>query len=166
MQSVGVAGKSVCFFKLISEVLGKETSCDLSDLVDVHVVEHPINPLIGMELGLGFLFIPIVCVVPTIFIFPSFLVFPVIIDYLVLFFWYYVGNLQRIGDGKENDHVVLVEVNVDRLTCGCCLADKECKEQENDCEQVAKGNEVLVHMGLWTVQVACFLRWHDVFKMR
>ena len=88
MQGIGVKGESVCFFKLISEVLGKETSCDLSDLVDVHMVEHPINPLSGMELGLGFLFVPIVCVIPTIFVFPSFLVFPIIIDRLVLFFWY------------------------------------------------------------------------------
>ena len=86
-------GKSVCFFKLISEVLGKEMSYNLSDLVDIHVVEHPINPLSGMKLGLGFLFIPILCVVPTIFIFPSFLVSPVIVDCLVLFFRYYIGNL-------------------------------------------------------------------------
>ena len=58
------------------EVLGKETFCDLFDLVDIHIVEHPINPLSCMELGLGFLFVPIVyvvpiiCMVPTIFIFP------------------------------------------------------------------------------------------------
>ena len=74
MWGIGVEGKSVYFFKLVSEVLGKETSCNPSDLVDVHVVEHPINPLSGMELGLGFLFVPIVCMVPTIFVFPSFLV--------------------------------------------------------------------------------------------
>ena len=86
-------GKSVCFFKLVSEVLGKKTSYNLSDLVDVHVVKHPINPLSSMELGLGFLFVPIVCVVPTVFVSPSFLVFPVIIDRLVLFFRYYVDDL-------------------------------------------------------------------------
>ena len=165
MWGISVEGKSVCFFTLISEVLGKETSCDLSDLVDVHVVEHPINPLSCMELGLGFLFIPIVCVVPTVFISPSFLVSPVIIDRLMLFLWYYVGDLRRVGDGKRNDCVVPVKVNVDRLTCGYCSADKECKEQNNDCEQVTKGNEVLVHVGLWMAQVVCFLRWHNVFKM-
>ena len=86
-------GKSVCFFKLISEVLGKETSCDLSDLIDAHVVEHPINSLSGMELGLDFLFVPIICVVSTIFVSPSFLVSPIIVGHLVLFFWYYIGDL-------------------------------------------------------------------------
>ena len=135
-------GKSVCFFKLISEVLGKETSCDLSELVDIYMVKHPINPLSGMELGLGFLFVPIVCVVPTVFVSPSFLVSPIIVDCLMLFFRYYIGDLQRVRDGKRNDCVVLVKVNVDRLTCGYCLADKECKEQEDDCEQAAKGNEI------------------------
>ena len=158
--------KSVCLFKPISEVLGKETSCDLSDLVDVYVVEHPINPLSSMELELDFLFVPIICVVPTVFVFLSFLVSPIIIDCLVLFFWYCVGDLRRIRDGKRNDCVVLVKVNVDRLTCRYCLADKECKEQENDYEQVTKGNEVLVHAGLQMVQVVCFLRWHNVFKMQ
>ena len=159
-------GNSVCFFKLVLEVLGKETSCDLSDLVNVHMVEHPINPLSGMELALSFLFVPIICVVPTVFVSPSFLVSPIIIDCLVLFFRYYIGDLQRVGDGERNDCVVSVKVNVDRLTCGYCSADKECKEQENDCEQVAKGNEILVHTGLRTVQVVCFLRQCDVFKMR
>ena len=76
----------------------------------------------------------------------------------MLFFWYCVGDLRRIGDGKRNDRVVSVKVNVDRLTYGYCSADKKCNEQENDCEQVAKGNEVLVHTGLQTVQVVCFLR--------
>ena len=80
MRGVGVEGESICFFKLVSEVLGKETSCNLSDLVDVLMVEHPINPLSCMELGLGCLFVPIVCVVPTIFVSPSFLVFPVVVD--------------------------------------------------------------------------------------
>ena len=108
---------------------------------------------------------PIACVVPTVFVSPSFLVSPIIVDCLVLFFRSYVGDLQRIGDGQRNDCVVSVKVHVDRLTCGYCSADKECKEQENDCEQVTKGNEVLVHMGLRMVQVVCFLRWCDVFRM-
>ena len=93
MWGIGVEGKSFCFFKLISEVLGKEASCDLSDLVDVHVVKHPINPLSGMELGLGFLFVPIVCVVPTVFVSPSFLVSPIIVDCLMLFLRRYIGDL-------------------------------------------------------------------------
>ena len=38
-------GIPVCFFKLSMEVLSKETSCNLSDLVDIYVVEHPVNPL-------------------------------------------------------------------------------------------------------------------------
>ena len=164
--SVGVEGKSVCFFKLISEVLGKKTSCNLSDLVDVHVVEHPINQLSRMELWLDFLFVPIICMVPTVFVSPSFLVSPNIIDCLVLFFRYYVGDLRRVEDGERNDCVVSVKVNVDRLICGYCLADKECKKQENDYEQVAKCNEVLVHRGLQMVQVVCFLRQRNVFKMR
>ena len=71
-----------------------------------------------------------------------------------------------VGDGKRNDRVVSVKVNVDQLTCGYCSADKECKEQENDCEQVAKSNEVLVHAGLRMVQVVCFLRQCNIFKMR
>ena len=166
MRGIGMKGESVCFFKLISEVLGKEMSCDLSDLVDIYMVEYPINPLSGMELGLGFLFVPIICVVPPFFIFPSFLVSPIIVDRLMLFLWYCVGDLRGVGDGKGDDHIVSVKVNVDWLTCGYCLADKECKEQENDCEQVAKGNEILVHVGLQTVQVVCFLRQHDVFKMQ
>ena len=166
MWGISVEGKSVCFFKLILEVLGKKMSCDLSDLVDVHVVEHPINPLSGLELGLGFLFVPIVCVVPTVFVSPSFLVSPITADCLMLFFRYYIGDLRRVGDGKRNDCVVSVKVNIDRLTCGYCSADKECKEQENDCEQVTEGNEVLVHMSLRTVQVVCFLRRCDVFKMQ
>ena len=140
------------------EVLGKEMSCDLSNLVDVHMVEHSINPLSCMELMLGFLFVPIVCVVPTIFVSPSFLVFPVIVDRLILFLWYCVGDLRGIRDGKGNDRIVSVKVNVDWLTCGYCSANKECKEQENNCEQVAKGNEVLVHIGFRVVQVVCFLR--------
>ena len=67
----------------------------------------------------------------------------------------YVGDLRRVRDGKKNDCVVSVKVNVDRLTCRYCSADKECKEQENDCEQVAKDNEILVHTGLRIVQVVC-----------
>ena len=97
---------------------------------------------------MGFLFVPIVCMVPTIFVSPSFLVSPIIFDCLMLFLRRYIGDLRRVRDGKRNDRVVSVKVNVDRLTCRYCSADKECKEQENDCEQVAKGNEVLIHTGL------------------
>jgi hypothetical protein len=43
---------SVFDFVLGPEVLRKETSCDLSDLVKADVSENPINPLRGVELGL------------------------------------------------------------------------------------------------------------------
>jgi hypothetical protein len=43
---------SVFGFVLGPEVLRKETSCDLSDLVKADVSENPINPLRGVELGL------------------------------------------------------------------------------------------------------------------
>ena len=84
----------------------------------------------------------------------------------MVFLWYSVGDLRGVRNGKGNGCVVSLKVNVDWLTCGYCSADKQRKKQENDCEQVTKGNEVLVHMDLQMVQVVCFLRQHDVFKMR
>ena len=48
MQGVSLEGVPICFFKLSTEVLCKETSCDLSDLVDTYVVKYPIDPLRGV----------------------------------------------------------------------------------------------------------------------
>ena len=66
--------------------------------------------------------------VPTVFIFPDFLVSPIIVNHLMLFFWYCVGDLQWIEDTERNDCVVSVKVNVNRLTCWHCSTDEKCKE--------------------------------------
>ena len=48
MCGVGMEGVPICFFKLSMEVLCKETSCDLSDLVDTYVVKYPMYLLRGV----------------------------------------------------------------------------------------------------------------------
>jgi hypothetical protein len=49
---------------------------------------------------------------------------------------------------------------------GTARNDKESKKKEDNSEQVTKSNEVLAHVCLRTVQVVCFLRQRDVFKIR
>jgi hypothetical protein len=46
------------------------------------------------------------------------------------------------------------------------VCNKEGKKQEDNSEQVTKGNEVLAHVCLRTVQVVCLLRRRDIFKIR
>jgi hypothetical protein len=51
-RSNNVERNSMFGFILSPEVLRKETSCDLSDLIKADVSENPINPLRCVELGL------------------------------------------------------------------------------------------------------------------
>jgi hypothetical protein len=77
-----------------------------------------------------------------------------------------IAEFSRIVDGKGYNRVVTIEVNVKWRSGWDCPNDKEGTKQKNDSEQVAKGNEVLVHLSLRMVQVVCFLRQQDVFKIR
>jgi hypothetical protein len=173
---------SVFGFVVSPEILCKEMSCDLSDLVEADVSEYPINPLGCVELGLVCQTCdPIVRVIPVFVVVDlTFVVVPVIV-YVVLcvpisvpvmfanLFLRGTGPVLefcRIIDCKEYDRVVTIEVNVKRGARRDCPDDEEGKEQEKNGNQVAKGNEILAHVCLRMVQVVCFLRRRDVFKIR
>jgi hypothetical protein len=89
---------------------------------------------------------------------------PVVFSNLSLRWTKPVLEFCRIIDYKGYDRVVTIEVNVKRGAGRDCPDNEEGKKQENDGEQVTKGNEVLVHLYLQMVQVVCFLRRLDVFK--
>jgi hypothetical protein len=77
-----------------------------------------------------------------------------------------VSEFCRVVDCKGYNRVVPIKVNVKGRAGRDCPDDKESEKQEDDSEQVTQGNEVLVHVCLRTVQVVCFLRRRDVFKIR
>jgi len=103
----------------------------------------------------------------------TFVVVPVIVP--VVFYWIFksflgfvetVAEFGRIIDGKGYNRVVTIEVNVKWRSGWDCPNDEEGKKQEDNSEQVTKGNEVLAHVCLRTVQVVCLLRRRDIFKIR
>jgi hypothetical protein len=173
---------SVFGFIVCPEVLCKETSSDLSDLVKADVSEYPINPLGCVELGLisqtcG----PIVSVIPVFVVVDlTFVVVPVIVyvvlrvpisvpvmfSYLFLRWTEPVLEFCRVIDGKGYNRVVTIKVNVKRGAGRDCPGNEESKKEEGDGEQVTEGNEVLVHLCFQMVQVVCFLRQWAVFTIR
>jgi hypothetical protein len=91
---------------------------------------------------------------------------PIVFSYLFLRWSEPVLEFCWIIDGEGYDRVVTVKVNVKRGAGRDCPNNEESKKQENDSEQVTKSNEILVHLCLRMVQVVCFLRQRDVFKIR
>jgi hypothetical protein len=173
---------SVFGFVVSPEVLCKETSSDLSDLVEADVSEYPINPLRCVELGLVCQTCdPIVGVIPVFIVVDlTFVVVPVIV-YVILCVPISVpvvfSNLFLRGtrlvlefcwviDGKGYNHIVAIKVDVKRGAGRDCPDNEEGKKQEENGNQVTKSNEILAHVCLRTVQVLCFLRRRDVFKIR
>jgi hypothetical protein len=174
-------GNLVFGFVVCSEVLCKETSSDLSYLVEVDVSKYPINPPGCVELGLACQTCdPIVGLVPVFVVVDlTFVVVPIIV-YVVLcvpisvpvvfsnFFLRGTGPVLkfcRVIDGKGYNHVVTIKVDVKRGAGRDCPDNEESKKQEKNGNQVAKSNEILAHVCLRTVQVVCFLRRRDVFKI-
>jgi hypothetical protein len=155
------------------EILCKEMSCDLSNLVKVYMGEYPINPLrsVGVWLICRVLgCVPSVLVVETIV---AVLVVlrvpigvPVVLSNLFLRWTGPVLEFCRVIDCKGYNCVVPIKVNVKEGAGRNCPDDEEGKKQEKNGNQVTKSNEVLAHVCFRTVQVVCFLRWRDVFKIR
>jgi hypothetical protein len=91
---------------------------------------------------------------------------PVVFSYLLLRWTEPVLESCRVIDGKGYNHVVTITVDVKRGARRDCPGNEKSKKEEDDGEQVTESNEVLVHLCFRTVQVICFLRRRDVFKIR
>jgi hypothetical protein len=91
---------------------------------------------------------------------------PVVLSNLLLRWTGPVLEFCRVVDCKGYNRVVTVQVDVQRGAGRDCPNNEESKKQENGSEQVTESNEVLVHLCLCMVQVVCFLRRRDVFKIR
>jgi hypothetical protein len=139
---------SVFGFVVSPEILCKETSCDLSDLTDVDVVEYPINPLGCVELGLACQTCdPIVGLVPVCVVVDlAYVVVPVVV-YLFFFvpisvpvvfsnlFLRWPGSVLefcRVIDCKGYNCVVTIKVNVEGGTGRDCPDNEESEKQEKD----------------------------------
>jgi hypothetical protein len=139
-------GDSMFCFVVGPEILSKETSCDLSDLVKADVSEYPINPLGCVELGLvsqtcgpivGM--IPVFVVVDLTFVVVPVIVYlilcipisiPVMFSNLFLRWTELVLEFCWIMDGKGYNHVVMIKVNVKRGAGRDCPDNEEGKNQE------------------------------------
>jgi hypothetical protein len=91
---------------------------------------------------------------------------PVVFSYLFLRWTELVLEFCQVIDGKGYNRVVTIKVDVKRGAGRDCPGNEESKKEEGDGEQVTEGNKVLVHLCFRTVQVGCFLRRRDVFKIR
>jgi hypothetical protein len=91
---------------------------------------------------------------------------PVVFSNLFLRWTGPVLEFCRVIDGKGYNRVVTIKVNVEGGAGRDCPDDKEGEKQEDNREQVAKSNEILAHLCVRMVQVVCFLRRRDVFKIR
>jgi hypothetical protein len=156
---------SVFGFVVSPEVLCKETSCDLSDLVKVYMGKYPINPLWGVSMWL------ICCVLgrgPSVFIVKTIVAVlvilhvpigvPVVLSNLFLRWTGPVLEFCWVIDCKGYDRVVTIKVNVKGGAGRNFPDDEEGKKQEKNGNQVTKSNEVLARVCFRTVQVVCFLR--------
>jgi hypothetical protein len=169
-------------FVVSPEILCKETSCNLSDLTDVDVVEYPINPLGCVELGLAcqtcdpiVRLVPVCVVVGLAYVVVPVIVYlfffvpisvPVVLSNLFLRWTGPVLEFCRVVDCKGYNCVVTIQVDVKRGAGRDCPDNEEGEKQEEDGNQITESDEILAHVCLRTVQVVCFLRRRDVFKIR
>jgi hypothetical protein len=123
-------------FVVSPEVLCKETSCDLSDLIKVYMGEYLVNPLRGVSVWL------ICCVlgcVPSVFVVETIVAILIVLRVPVSlpvmfsnFFLRWTGSVLEFGrviDCEGYNRVVTIKVNVKGGAGGDCPDDKECEEQ-------------------------------------
>jgi hypothetical protein len=126
-------------FVVSAEVLCKETSCDLSDLVKVYMGKYPVNPLRSISVRL------ICCVlgcVPSVFVVETIVAVlivlrvpvsvPVVLSNFFLRWTGPVLEFCRVIDGKGYNRVVTIQVDVKRGAGRDCPDNEEGEKQEKD----------------------------------
>jgi hypothetical protein len=102
-------------FVVSTEVLGEESSCDLSDLVKVYVGKYPINPLRGI---CSWLICCVLGCVPSVFVIETIvatlIVLIVPVGAPVVFGLLSFRNVEFCGivNSKRDDRVAAVKVNI------------------------------------------------------
>jgi hypothetical protein len=160
-------------FVVSAEVLCKETSCDLSDLVKVYMGKYPINPL--RSIGVWLICCVLGCV-PSVFVVETIVAVlvvlrvpvsvPVVLSNLFLRWTGPVLEFCQVIDGKGYNRIVTIQVDVKRGAGRDCPDNEEGEKQEEDGNQITESDEILAHLYLRMVLVVCFLRRRDVFKIR